>query len=86
MYLAREMTPKSYPNIGRCFGNRDHTTVMHAIAAVEARMGADRFTAIDVEALRARIISPVDKSPIGEGYFSEDATEHSENTQERIAA
>ena len=34
MYLARDLTNKSYPEIGRAFGNRDHTTVMHAVDKV----------------------------------------------------
>lgn len=37
MRLAREFTAKSLPNIGRHFGGRDHTTVIHAIRAVEIR-------------------------------------------------
>lgn len=37
MRLAREFTGKSMPNIGRYFGGRDHTTVIHAIRAVERR-------------------------------------------------
>jgi len=37
MYLARNRTLQSLPQIGRMFGNRDHTTVMHAIKAVESR-------------------------------------------------
>jgi hypothetical protein len=36
MYLAREYTTHSLPAIGRLFGGRDHTTVMHACARVEA--------------------------------------------------
>jgi hypothetical protein len=36
MYLAREMTPLSLPAIGRCFGGRDHTTIMHGCAVIEA--------------------------------------------------
>ena len=31
MYLAREMTVRSFPEIGRAFGGRDHTTIMHAV-------------------------------------------------------
>jgi Bacterial dnaA protein helix-turn-helix len=36
-WLAKKMTGKSYPEIGRHLGGRDHTTVMHACASVEAR-------------------------------------------------
>jgi chromosomal replication initiator protein len=39
MYLCRELTPHSLPSIGKFFGKRDHTTVLHAIRAVEARGG-----------------------------------------------
>jgi chromosomal replication initiator protein len=35
MYLTRELTGYSLPRIGRCFGNRDHTTVLHAIRVVD---------------------------------------------------
>lgn len=38
MYLARELTPRSLPEIGRRFGWRDHTTVIHAIKQVERLM------------------------------------------------
>lgn len=41
MYLARELTVKSMPEIGRRFGNRDHTTVLHAIRKIEARRADD---------------------------------------------
>ena len=37
MWLARQLTPKSIPMIGRCF-NRDHTTVLHAVETVERRI------------------------------------------------
>lgn len=36
MYLAKEMTPKSLPEIGRLFGGRDHTTVLHAVRKIAA--------------------------------------------------
>jgi chromosomal replication initiator protein len=35
MYLARETTPASYPDIGLCFGGRNHATVIHACRVVE---------------------------------------------------
>lgn len=39
MYVTRNMTELSFPDIGKEFGNRDHTTVMHACRKIEARMG-----------------------------------------------
>lgn len=39
MYVTRNMTDLSFPDIGKEFGNRDHTTVMHACRKVEGRMG-----------------------------------------------
>jgi hypothetical protein len=41
MYLAREMTPRSMPEIGRRFGGRDHTTVLHAVRKIEGMMLSD---------------------------------------------
>ncbi len=41
MYLAKHFTDRSLPEIGRMFGNRDHTTVMHAISRVAELMDAD---------------------------------------------
>src|SRR3546814_3415894 len=35
MYLAKRLTPRSLPEIGRRFGGRDHTTVMHAVKRIE---------------------------------------------------
>lgn len=55
MYLASELTPKSLPDIGRRFGGRDHTTVIHAIKAVQKRMLADAEIEADVKALRERL-------------------------------
>lgn len=52
MFLSREFTPKSLPDIGRRFGNRDHTTVMHALRAVAERASRDVAVRNDIEALR----------------------------------
>ena len=55
MYLAKQLTPRSLPEIGRRFGNRDHTTVMHAVKKVDELMRDDESIARDVEALRRRL-------------------------------
>lgn len=51
MYLARKMTPRSLPTIARTFGGRDHTTVMHACAKIEAMLKVDDQLRADVETL-----------------------------------
>jgi chromosomal replication initiator protein len=57
MYLAKQLTSRSLPEIGRKFGNRDHTTVMHAIARVHELMALDSAFAEDVELLRRMLES-----------------------------
>jgi len=52
MFLCKQLTPRSLPEIGRKFGGRDHTTVMHAVKKVEQLMVEDRSLAEDVEMLR----------------------------------
>jgi len=52
MYLAKQLTSRSLPEIGRRFGNRDHTTVMHAVSRISELMQADSAFAEDVELLR----------------------------------
>ena len=42
MYLSRELTDQTLPAIGRAFGGRNHTTVMHACRRTAERMAADR--------------------------------------------
>ncbi len=42
MYLARELTDLSYPEIGQAFGGRDHTTVLHACGKIEELKAADQ--------------------------------------------
>lgn len=51
MYLAKKLTSKSLPEIGRKFGGKDHTTVMHAVKRVEELMASDQEIANDVELL-----------------------------------
>ncbi len=55
MYLGRLLTPRSYPEIGRRFGNRDHTTVMHAVETIQRLTGIDPAFAEEVEQLRLSI-------------------------------
>jgi chromosomal replication initiator protein len=52
MYLAKILTSRSLPEIGRKFGGRDHTTVMHAVRKIEELKAADPALAEDVELLR----------------------------------
>ncbi|WP_043337016.1 chromosomal replication initiator protein DnaA [Belnapia moabensis] len=52
MYLAKQLTQRSLPEIGRRFGNRDHTTVMHAVSRIAELMEADAGFAEDVALLR----------------------------------
>jgi chromosomal replication initiator protein len=52
MYLAKQLTSRSLPEIGKKFGNRDHTTVMHAISRVNELMERDGTFAEDVALLR----------------------------------
>ncbi|MFV0473567.1 MAG: chromosomal replication initiator protein DnaA [Pikeienuella sp.] len=52
MFLAKTLTSKSLPEIGRKFGGRDHTTVMHAVKRIESLSDTDSQIAEDVELLR----------------------------------
>lgn len=52
MYLAKQLTSRSLPEIGRKFGGRDHTTVMHAVKKVDELRERDATFAEDVELLR----------------------------------
>ncbi|MCI5059783.1 MAG: chromosomal replication initiator protein DnaA [Alphaproteobacteria bacterium] len=52
MYLAKQLTSRSLPEIGRKFGGRDHTTVMHAVRKIEELTGDDVGFAQDVDVLR----------------------------------
>jgi len=52
MYLAKQMTSRSLPEIGRRFGGRDHTTVMHGVRKIEELIASDSQIADDLELLR----------------------------------
>ena len=52
MFLAKEMTARSLPEIGRRFGGRDHTTIMHGVRKIEELAAADRQLAEDLDMLR----------------------------------
>ncbi|MDJ0638079.1 MAG: chromosomal replication initiator protein DnaA [Paracoccaceae bacterium] len=52
MYLSKQLTSRSLPEIGRRFGGRDHTTVMHGVRKIEELMQQDSQIADDLEMLR----------------------------------
>ena len=56
MYLSKTMTPRSLPEIGRRFGGRDHTTVLHAVRKVEELLSQDSKLAQEVELLKRLIL------------------------------
>ena len=58
MYVTRNMTELSFPDIGKAFGNRDHTTVMHACRKIEARMGERQQIFDKVTELQHRLNNP----------------------------
>jgi chromosomal replication initiator protein len=52
MYLSKQLTPRSLPEIGRKFGGRDHTTVMHAVKKIEELVREDHDFAKEVDLLK----------------------------------
>jgi chromosomal replication initiator protein len=58
MYLARELTDSSLPSIGRAFGGRDHTTVMHAVQKVARQMADEGEVYAAVQSLTSRLNGP----------------------------
>jgi chromosomal replication initiator protein len=55
MYLAKQMTARSLPEIGRRFGNRDHTTVLHAIRKIEGQVNANVQLKDEIEELKKQL-------------------------------
>jgi chromosomal replication initiator protein len=52
MYLAKTLTLRSLPEIGRRFGGRDHTTVLHAVRKIEGLVQGDKVLAEEIDALK----------------------------------
>jgi len=57
MYLSKTLTTRSLPEIGRRFGGRDHTTVLHAVRKIEELMVGDKEFAEDITILRRSLES-----------------------------
>lgn len=53
MYMSRVLTPHTLPEIGRRFGGRDHTTVLHAVRKIAKLVEVDRELAVEIEMLCA---------------------------------
>lgn len=56
IYLVKKFTRRSTPDIGRRFGGRDHTTIMHAVRCVEKRLVDDRAFAEEVGELEREVM------------------------------
>ena len=61
MYLAKQLTPRSLPEIGRRFGGRDHTTVIHAVRQIEKLRMADAELDADVRLLLRQLEAVVER-------------------------
>ncbi len=55
MYLTKTLTLRSLPEIGRRFGGRDHTTVLHAVRRIEGLVGNDAMLADEIEVLKRQL-------------------------------
>ncbi len=55
MYLSKQLTPKSLPDIGRRFGGRDHTTVIHAVKQIERLRACDAELDADIRLLTRQL-------------------------------
>lgn len=73
MYLARELTLCSLPEIGRRIGGRDHTTALYGIRRAERLKESDRQIAADIQAIRDLIVPPCDPNQLVFPFFLEAA-------------
>jgi chromosomal replication initiator protein len=55
MYLAKQLTTRSYPDIGRRFGGRDHTTVLHAVKRIEELKASEPGLVTDLESITRKL-------------------------------
>ena len=56
IYLAKMLTSKSLPEIGRCFSNRDHTTVIHSVKTIEKLRKEDNELNLKIDTLKSKIL------------------------------
>ena len=56
IYLAKMLTSKSLPEIGRCFSNRDHTTVIHSVKTIEKLRKEDNELNLKIDTLKNKIL------------------------------
>lgn len=64
MYLTIRLTPMSLPQIGRIFGNRDHTTVIHARRQIEKLIVSDLDLCAAVDAIEQQIVRGEGHEPV----------------------
>lgn len=57
MYLARILTDRSLPEIGRRMGGRDHTTVLHSVGKIRHLITIDQQLAAEIDAIKAEIMA-----------------------------
>lgn len=70
MFLARELTSESLPSIGRHFGGRDHTTVLHAWRRATARITSDQAADEVIDRLRRALAQPASSREETHGSLS----------------
>ena len=56
IYLSKMLTTKSLPEIGRCFSNRDHTTVIHSVKTIDRLRKEDNELNIKIDTLKNKIL------------------------------
>lgn len=58
MFIAKSATPRSFPEIGRHFGGRDHTTVLHGVRKIGSMIETDESFRAEVDGLKAQFEVP----------------------------